>query len=92
MNENFLMHYDITTGDILGFYLKSIHGDNIPTPNKEITPEEHKFYMENNGKYKLNPSSLEDEEIQVTAVAPESSQEYYLINLDYRLSKIELGV
>lgn len=68
MNKNFFMNYDATTGDILGFYLKSIHGDNIPTPNIEITPEKHQFYMENNGKYKLNVTTLADEEIPVTTI------------------------
>lgn len=65
MNENYLMNYDTTTGEIKGFYLKSIHGDNIPTPNVEITPEKHEFYMENNGKYKLNVTTLEDEIIAI---------------------------
>lgn len=66
MNENYLMHYDATTGDILGFYLKSIHGDNIPAPTIEITEEKHAFYMDNNGKYKLNIETLEDKLVQFT--------------------------
>lgn len=68
MNENYFMNYDITTGEIKGFYLKSIHGSNIPTPNIEITQEKHQFYMENNGKYKINVTTLEDELIPFTQV------------------------
>lgn len=59
--ENYLMNYDEKTGEIKGFYLKSIHGNNVPFPTIEITPERHEFYMQYNGKYKLNPETLEDE-------------------------------
>jgi len=69
--ENFIMNYDKETGYIGGFYLKSIHVDNIPIPNMEITKEKHQFYMDNNGKYKLNPTTLEDELIP----SPEPIQE-----------------
>lgn len=65
MNENYFMNYDATTGEIKGFYLKSINGDNLPTPNKEITKEKHLFYMQNQGKYKLNIQTLEDELIPI---------------------------
>lgn len=75
MNENFLMNYDTTTGEIKGFYLKSIHGDNIPIPTIEITPEKHQFYMENNGKYKLNPTTLEDEIIPTPEPKPQPPSE-----------------
>lgn len=61
MSENYYMNYDAETGEIKGFYIKGIHGENIPTPNVEITPEKHDFYMQNNGKYRLNPKTLEDE-------------------------------
>lgn len=60
MEENFLLNYDPETGDIKGFYLRSIHGDNIPQPYIEITPEKHDFYIGNNGLYKLDPITLED--------------------------------
>lgn len=65
MNENYFMNYDENTGKIKGFYTKSIHGDNIPTPNVEITQEKHDFYMEHNGQYRLNPKTLEDELIPI---------------------------
>ena len=78
MEENFYLNYDATTGDILGFYLKSIHGDNIPNPSIEITPEKHEFYMQNNGKYRLNPKTLEDELIPVVETTPEPTQEELL--------------
>jgi len=61
MQEKYFISYDEVTGEIKGFYVKSVHGDNIPTPNKEITSEKHDFYMVNNGLYKLNPLTLEDE-------------------------------
>lgn len=67
------MNYD-EQGDILGFYLRSIHGDNIPSPTIEITPEKHLFYMENQGKYKLNVLTLEDEEIPVVVVPQEKTE------------------
>lgn len=78
MEESYLMAYDTTTGDILGFYLKSIHGDNIPTPNKEVTKEKHNFYMENNGKYKINVTTLEDELIPVTTNTQQPTQDEIL--------------
>jgi len=59
--ENYLMNYDKQTGEIKGFYLKSVHGGNIPTPILEITPEKHSFYINNNGKYKINIVTLADE-------------------------------
>ena len=68
--ENFFMNYDITTGNILGFYLISIDGNNIPTPNIEISSTKHDFYMANMGLYMLNPTTLEDQLIPVVVVAP----------------------
>lgn len=67
--ENYLMNYDETTGNILGFYLKSINV-NIPNPNIEITPEKHNFYMENNGLYRLNPTTLADELLLIPIQPP----------------------
>lgn len=66
MKENYIMNYDPIMGGIKGFYLKSIHGDNIPTPSIEITSEKHQFYLANNGKYKLNPVTLEDELLPIS--------------------------
>lgn len=59
--ENYFMNYNLATGEILGFYLKSMHGDNIPSPTIEITSEKHQFYIDNQGKYKLNLQTMEDE-------------------------------
>jgi hypothetical protein len=39
------------TGDYTGFYTKEIHGDNIPTPNVELTEEQWKDAI--TGRYKL---------------------------------------
>lgn len=33
-----------------GFYLREIHGDNIPTDVVEVTPEQHKELMEGQPK------------------------------------------
>lgn len=82
MEENFLMNYDTTTGEIKGFYLKSENGDNIPTPTIEITQEKHDFYMENNGQYKLNPSTLEDELILIPLQTPTLSLEERIAMLE----------
>ena len=60
----YLMNYDVNTGDILGFYIKSIN-ENIPEPTIEITEEKHNFYMDNNSLYRLNPQTLEDELIPI---------------------------
>ena len=30
-------HYNEVTGELLGWYSKDIHGENIPTPNKEVS-------------------------------------------------------
>lgn len=86
MEDKIYLYYDATTGEILGFYFESIHEDNIPTPNKEITPEEHEFYMDNNGKYRLNPTTLEYEEIPVTTITPEPTlEERNRADIDYIL-------
>lgn len=63
--ENYFMDYNKDTGDIKGFYLKSIHGVNIPEGCIEITPEKHDFYMDNNGLYRLNLTTLIDELIPI---------------------------
>jgi len=39
------------TGDYIGFYTKEIHGDNIPTPNVELTEEQWQEAI--TGRYKL---------------------------------------
>ena len=39
------------TGDYTGYYTKEIHGDNIPTPNVELTEEKWKEAI--TGRYKL---------------------------------------
>jgi hypothetical protein len=84
MEENYLMHYD-NEGYIKGFYLKSIHGDNIPRPVIEITPEKHNFYLENQGLYKINPLTLEDEAIPEPPPQPyePSLEERNRADIDY---------
>lgn len=76
--ENYFMHYDPESGEIKGFYLKSIHV-NIPSPTIEIIPEKHEFYMENNGRYKLNPVTLEDELIPIPEPVPQPLTELEIL-------------
>lgn len=83
--ENYLLNYDPSTGNILGFYLKSIH-ENIPEPYIEITPEKHDFYMRNNGLYRLNPQTLEDELVPIASPAPQPP------NTEDRLNAIEAAI
>jgi len=71
--ENYLLNYDVTTGNILGFYLKSIN-ENIPIPTIEITPEKHDFYMQNNGLYRVDPTTLEDKLIPIVVIIPPPSE------------------
>ena len=73
--ENYYLNYDEKTGEIKGFYLKSIHGDNIPTPFIEISPEKHRFFMENNSKYKININTLTEEKIEVTYIEKEPTEQ-----------------
>lgn len=69
----YLMNYDVSTGDILGFYIKLINR-NIPQPTIEITEEKHDFYMDNNSLYRLNPQTLEDELIPIIPVVKEKTE------------------
>ena len=73
MNK-FIMNYDAVTGDILGFYLEDMHNV-IPTPNIEITEDQHNFYMaiENNGKYRINITTLAAELIPYVPVVEAKS-------------------
>lgn len=41
MAENYFLAYNEITGEFKGWYLKEIHGDNIPEPNIEVTKEIH---------------------------------------------------
>lgn len=68
--ENYLLNYDEITGEIKGFYLRSVHGGGIPSPTIEISPEKHNFYMENNGLYKLNTSTLDEELVPIPEQLP----------------------
>ena len=91
MEENYLMAYDATAGNILGFYLKSIHGDNIPTPSLEITAEKHNFYMNNQGKYKLNIETLEDELIPVVEAKTEITTDERMALMQKAIDELTFG-
>ena len=82
MEENYILNYDPETGSILGFYLKSIHGDNIPSPNIEITQEKYDFYMQNNGKYRIDPKTFQDIEIPVVLPSQTDPIKAQLLDLD----------
>lgn len=75
MEEKYYLNYDEKTGVIKGFYLKSIHGDNIPTPNIEITTEKHDFFFKNNGLYKINLKTLTEEKIEVKPFQKEPTEQ-----------------
>jgi len=47
-------HYDNQTGQILGFYTPDIHGNNIPTPNIEITYDQWQDCLTNQGLRKID--------------------------------------
>lgn len=69
--EIYLMEYD-NNGNIKGFYPKS-HINNYPNPPTqfiEIDEEKHRFYMNNNGKYKLNIATLENELLPIPEPLP----------------------
>lgn len=76
------MNYDRETGEITGFYLAS-RNKNIPENCVEISPDKHLFYVENNGKYKINVTTLEDELIPVIVYEDKLSE--------LELLKIELA-
>lgn len=78
--EKIYLHYD-EKGVILGFYFNSIHENNIPNPNIEITKEKYNFYMKNNGAYKLNISTLED--ILILEESKPSEMDKIKADIDY---------
>jgi hypothetical protein len=51
------VHYDETTGDILGFYSPEIHGENMPTPNIEVTETIWLDLLENTDIKKIHPET-----------------------------------
>ena len=62
------------TGDYTGFYTKEIHGDNIPTPNVELTEAQWKEAI--TGRYKLvdgvhthNPFTQEQLDVKELSIA-----------------------
>ena len=62
------------TGDYTGFYTEELHGDNIPTPNVELTVEQ--WQEATTGKYKLidgvhiyNPPTQEQIDAKELAIA-----------------------
>lgn len=71
------------TGNYTGFYTKEIHGDNIPTPNVELTEEQ--WQEATTGRYKLidaahthNPFT--QEEIDANELAIVKSNRNNLLN------------
>jgi len=61
MGETYLMVYD-NEGNIITYIPKSDISSytDIPTQVIEITEEKHIFYVSNNGRYKIDPITLED--------------------------------
>src|SRR5690625_344087 len=48
------------SGNIAGFFLNEIHGDNIPETAIPITDEEWQTYIEDSNKYKLDGDSIRE--------------------------------
>jgi len=65
MTENYIYAYKKDDGMPVGFFLQSIHGEDIPTPNIEITEEQHTWCMEHNGRFKLDLATMEFIEIEL---------------------------
>jgi len=75
------------TGDYIGFYTKEIHGDNIPTPNVELTEEQ--WQEATTGRYKLvdgvhthNPFTQEQLDAKELSMA-RSKRNYLLKESDW---------
>ncbi len=78
MPENYIYAYNETDGMPVGFFLPSIH-DAIPTPNIEITDEQHAWCMEHNGRFALDLDTMDFVEIELPApeeTAEEKAQKY----------------
>lgn len=83
--------YDLTTGEIKGFYDTNIHGS-IPNTAIYITEEQWHECIENQGLRAIDVNLKSIIEITKEPLPPQPTQEDYMLDLDYRLSKIELGV
>lgn len=86
------LNYDIN-GNILGFYTKEIHGENIPSPTKGISNEVWQYLLDNQNK-KIKLDSLTKEEVTIEdfedkpiAVMPQESslEEKNRADIDYLL-------
>ena len=73
----FYAHYD-QNGQILGFYTSDIHGDNIPTPNIEITYEQWQECLNNQGRRKVDVITKQI----VTCEPPAPTKDQLLAQLD----------
>ena len=71
------------TGNYTGFYTKELHGNNIPTPNAELTEEQWQEAI--TGRYKLidgvhSHNPFTQEEIDATELAIVKSNRNNLLN------------
>jgi len=73
----YFAHYD-QNGQILGFYTSDIHGDNIPTPNIEITYEQWQECLNNQGRRKVDVITKQI----VTCEPPAPTKDQLLAQLD----------
>lgn len=73
----YFAHYD-QNGQILGFYTSDIHGDNIPTPNIEITYEQWQECLNNPGLRKIDVTTQQI----VTCEPPAPTKDQLLAQLD----------
>lgn len=87
-----------------GFYSLDIHGKEVIAQCIEITEELYNYLLDNQGKYIVDINSVKDtitidnfierpsNSIQITPTKEELQQSEYMVDLDYRLSMIELGL
>lgn len=55
----FYAHIDETNNRILGWYTSEVHGDNIPTPNIEVTRDRWQEILDNNHTVLYNDGTSE---------------------------------
>ena len=57
--EMFYAHIDETNNRILGWYTPEVHGDNIPTPNIEVTRDRWQEILNNSHTVLYNDGTSE---------------------------------
>lgn len=82
-------------GNISAFYVDIVHFDAIPDTAIPISVEDWNKYSTDAGRYKLDGEVIREKTVQELPVIVSEqlpTTEDYLLDFEYRLSKIELGV